>query len=58
MFWKSGELRVNLDPTILLKGEQWLRLEVGKFKMPFDACIRDHSQTLVRGGLKEEGWMF
>ena len=50
---------VNLDPIILEKrwidGESWLtisscwkgeqrwRLEVGKFKMPFDACINTES---------------
>ena len=30
---------VNPDLTVLLKGEQRWRLEVGRFKMPFDACI-------------------
>ena len=38
LFWKRGELMVNPDLTILLK--RW-RLEVGRFKMPFDTCISD-----------------
>ena len=39
LFWKRGELMVNPDLTIFWKGEQRWRLEVGRFKLPFDACI-------------------
>ena len=40
LFWKRGELMVNLDPTnFFIRGEQRWRLEEGRFKVVFDGCI-------------------
>ena len=40
LFWKRGELMVNLDPTNFFKRWTEVKTEEGRFKVVFDGCIK------------------